>query len=98
MLEEVDLAEKHAMLPFLLSGGEQQRVALLRSLFHKPRYLLVDEPTGSLDEASGKEVVRLIQQFQSRYNMGIIMSTHDKSVAQSMDEIVYVRNKKLETA
>lgn len=97
LLEEVDLGDKHDMLPFLLSGGEKQRVALLRALFHKPCYLLVDEPTGSLDESSGREVVRLLQQYQSRYNMGIVMSTHDKEVAQSMNEIVCIKDKKLET-
>jgi ABC-type lipoprotein export system ATPase subunit len=96
LLCSVGLGDKKAAEPRLLSGGEQQRVALLRALFYPPKWLLIDEPTGSLDEQSGKEILELLKQYQSVYNMGIIMTTHDASVAQSMDHVVYIKNKKLE--
>lgn len=96
LLVSVGLGDKSGAEPRVLSGGEQQRVALLRALFYPPKWLLVDEPTGSLDEQSGKEILRLLKQYQSVYNMGIIMTTHDQSVAESMDHILYIKNKKLE--
>ena len=95
-LASVGLAGKENMMPLLLSGGEQQRVALLRALFHPPKWLLVDEPTGSLDEQSGQEILLLLKQYQSIYNMGIIMSTHDAKIAQSMDHVICIKDKKLE--
>ena len=96
LLASVGLAGKENMMPLLLSGGEQQRVALLRALFHPPKWLLVDEPTGSLDEQSGQEILLLLKQYQSIYNMGIIMSTHDAKIAQSMDHVICIKDKKLE--
>ena len=96
LLTSVGLAGKENMMPLLLSGGEQQRVALLRALFHPPKWLLVDEPTGSLDEQSGQEILLLLKQYQSIYNMGIIMSTHDAKIAQSMDHVICIKDKKLE--
>jgi ABC-type lipoprotein export system ATPase subunit len=96
LLASVGLAGKEDMMPLLLSGGEQQRVALLRALFHPPKWLLVDEPTGSLDEKSGQEILLLLKQYQSIYNMGIIMSTHDAKIAQSMDHVICIKDKKLE--
>lgn len=96
LLDRVGLASKINVFPAVLSGGERQRVALLRGLLYKPKWLLIDEPTAGLDEDSGKEIVSLIKQYQSLYTMGIIVTTHNKQVAESMDEIVCIRNKKLE--
>jgi ABC-type lipoprotein export system ATPase subunit len=95
LLKSVGLEKKESMQPLLLSGGEQQRVALLRALFHPPQWLLVDEPTGSLDEDSGREILKILKQYQSLYNMGIIMTTHDRQVAEHMDQIIEIKDKKL---
>lgn len=96
LLISVGLGSKENMKPLLLSGGEQQRVALLRALFYPPKWLLVDEPTGSLDEQSGQEIILLLKKYQSLYNMGIIINTHDRKVARSMDHVLCIRDKKLE--
>jgi len=96
LLDRVGLTDKVNVFPSVLSGGERQRVALLRALFNKPNWLLIDEPTAGLDRDSGAEIVSLIKQYQSDYTMGIIITTHDKRVADCMDEIVCIRNKKLE--
>ena len=95
LLCAVGLADKEHVMPLTLSGGEQQRVALLRALFYPPEWLLVDEPTGSLDQQSGQEILLLLKQYQSVYNMGIIMSTHDIKIAENMDVIVHIEDKKL---
>ena len=95
LLCAVGLTDKEHVMPLTLSGGEQQRVALLRALFYPPEWLLVDEPTGSLDQQSGQEILLLLKQYQSVYNMGIIMSTHDIKIAENMDVIVHIEDKKL---
>ena len=70
-----------------LSGGQQQRVALARALFNRRQFLLADEPTGSLDVNTGKLIVELLDVFQQKYGMGIIVSTHDTQVAAAMDQV-----------
>lgn len=85
LLEQVGIIEKATDLVGALSGGQQQRVALARALFHKPSFLLADEPTGNLDEQTGYEIVRLLTAYQQEWGMGIIVSTHDLYVAQSME-------------
>ncbi len=68
-----------------LSGGQQQRVVLARALYHKPLFLIADEPTGSLDEATADMMVNLVQSFCTQFGMGVIISTHDSRVANCMD-------------
>ncbi len=97
LLSAVGLSHKEQAMPIMLSGGEQQRVALLRALFYPPEWLLVDEPTGNLDEQSGQEILLLLKRYQSVYNMGIIMSTHDIKIAESMDVVVCIKDKQLKT-
>jgi ABC-type lipoprotein export system ATPase subunit len=87
LLAAVGLSTKINHPPASLSGGQQQRVALARALFNKPAFLLADEPTGSLDLTTGKEIVELLLFCQSEWNMGIIVSTHDSYVAQQMNTI-----------
>jgi lipoprotein-releasing system ATP-binding protein len=67
-----------------LSGGQQQRVALARALYHKPAFLIADEPTGSLDQTTADGMVNLIRSFCTQYGMGVIISTHDMRVASQM--------------
>jgi lipoprotein-releasing system ATP-binding protein len=86
LLSKVHLLEKEAVYPGELSGGELQRVALARALFNKPTFLVADEPTASLDAKTAQEIVSLLIQLQKEWNMGLILSTHDESIAQRLDE------------
>lgn len=88
LLVSVGLEDKANHQPASLSGGQQQRVAILRALFNKPAFLLADEPTGNLDELSGKLIIELLLRYQNEWGMGIIVSSHDAYVAERM-EIVY---------
>lgn len=92
LLAQVDLAHKCTSKVATLSGGQQQRVALARALFNRPQFLLADEPTGSLDSATGTLIIDLLLRFQKEYNMGIIVSTHDARVASSMHHVYCLQN------
>lgn len=95
LLREVGLAEKAQAYPAMLSGGQQQRVAILRAIFIVPQFLLVDEPTGNLDEQASEQVIDLLLNFQKKYGMGLIMSTHNQQIADRMEHLVRVEDKKL---
>lgn len=95
LLHEVGLADKISAYPAMLSGGQQQRVAILRAIFIVPQFLLVDEPTGNLDEQSSEQVIDLLLHYHKKYGMGLIMSTHNQCIANRMQNIVWVENKKL---
>lgn len=83
------LEERIQHKPRELSGGQQQRVAIARALVGEPAILLADEPTGALDQASGKEVLRLFERLNQLGNT-IVMITHDLSVAQHAHRIVRI--------
>jgi len=97
LLHSVGLADKEQAYPAMLSGGQQQRVAVLRAVFVVPKFLLVDEPTGNLDEQSSEQVINLLMKYQQEYGMGLIMSTHNQHIAERMDHILKVENKKIIT-
>ena len=80
LLEQVGLAQKAACFPGGLSIGEQQRVAVVRALVHKPKLLLADEPTVSLDLENGKVVLGLLKQLCQENNVALLLSTHDEAV------------------
>lgn len=80
LLEQVGLAHKAACFPGGLSIGEQQRVAVVRALVHKPKLLLADEPTASLDLENGKVVLGLLKQLCQENNVALLLSTHDEAV------------------
>ena len=82
--------------PRELSGGQQQRVAIARALVGNPALLLADEPTGALDQASGKEVLRLFHRLHEMGNT-IVMITHDLSVAQNAGRIVEIVDGRLQS-
>jgi putative ABC transport system ATP-binding protein len=96
-LDRVGLAQHAAKLPDQLSGGEQQRVAVARALVGHPAVVLADEPTGSLDSATGEEVVRLIVQAATERAAGIVLVTHDPAVAAQADRTVTLRSGRLES-
>jgi len=80
-LARVGLAGKEGRLPSRLSGGERQRVALARALFTRPRILLADEPTGSLDADTADRVLDVVKDLNSRERLTVILVTHDERVA-----------------
>jgi len=81
MLERVGLGERLHHYPKHLSGGEQQRVALARAFVMRPKLLLADEPTGSLDAASGEDVIELLFGMNREFGTTLVMVTHDESLA-----------------
>lgn len=95
LLNNIGLIEKADCMPNTLSGGQQQRVALLRAIFHPPQFLLADEPTGNLDKTSGNQIIELMFDYQKKYTMGLIISTHDINIAQQCDYIIKIENKEI---
>jgi ABC-type lipoprotein export system ATPase subunit len=75
-----------------LSGGQRQRVALVRALLTKPDFLLADEPTGNLDDKNSDQLVQMLLLCQKKWNMGLIISTHCKDVAQKMEVVFSLKN------
>lgn len=90
LLDEVGLLHKADAYPAMLSGGQQQRVSIARAIFVVPQFLLVDEPTGNLDENTSNQIIDLIMNYHTKYGMGVIMSTHNHQIAQRMEYIVQV--------
>ena len=88
MLERVGLGERLHHYPKHLSGGEQQRVALARAFVVEPRVLLADEPTGSLDEASGEAVIGLMFELNRERGTTLVMVTHDEHLAARCGRII----------
>jgi putative ABC transport system ATP-binding protein len=89
-LERVGLAGKEDRLPGKLSGGEQQRVAIARALVKRARVLFADEPTGSLDPATGKEIVSLLRDL-NRDGLTVLMVTHDAGYAKEAHRVVELK-------
>ena len=90
MLAEVGLADRAGHRPAELSGGQQQRVAIARALVTRPAVLFADEPTGALDAASGREVLRLLRQAVDRHGQTIVMVTHDPFAAAHADRVLFL--------
>ena len=89
------LKDKMERLPETLSGGQQQRTAIARALLSKPAVLLADEPTGSLDSATGMEVVGLLRSCAARFHQTVIVVTHQEEVAQAADRIIRMTDGKI---
>ena len=91
MLKKLGIADKASSYPSELSGGQQQRAAIARALVKDPAIILADEPTGALDEETGKEVMRLLQELKMKDRV-ILIVTHDDKVAEYCDRTIYLRD------
>jgi len=78
-----------------LSGGEQQRVSVARALAKRPEVLFLDEPTGALDEDTGRQVLQYISELQKEYGFTIIMVTHNLNIAEMAKTVIRMNNGKV---
>ncbi len=97
LLERVGLKDRADHKPAELSGGEQQRVSIARALANGPTLVLLDEPTGDLDTATGKEIMSLLRDLNAREKVTLIVATHDPLVAEASSRIVRMRDGRLES-
>ena len=88
IIKAVGLEEKRKKYPGELSGGEQQRVAVARALAKKPEVLFLDEPTGALDEQTGRQVLDYICRLQKEYRFTIVMVTHNLNIAEMANTVI----------
>lgn len=95
LIKEVGLWEQRNQYPDVLSGGECQRVAVIRALINKPRLLLADEPTGSLDHANALSVVSMLITLNKEFDTSLLMVTHSQEIAAMMDKTYILKNGKL---
>jgi len=92
VLKEVGLADRANHFPSELSGGEQQRVAIARSIVKDPPILLCDEPTGELDNETGKKILSVLRRINRNDGKTIVFVTHNSAIAQMADKVVRLRN------
>lgn len=92
IIEAMGLKEKLHQYPSELSGGEQQRVAIARALAKKPKVLFLDEPTGALDEATGRQILSYIAQMKKELEFTLVMVTHNEHIAQLANTVVRVNS------
>ena len=92
MLASVDLADRAHHRPEQLSGGEQQRVAIARSLSTKPSLVLADEPTANLDTANGKQIMETMTRLNQETGVTFVFATHDPRVIQYARRVVTLRD------
>jgi putative ABC transport system ATP-binding protein len=97
-LAAVGLGERMQHYPAELSGGEQQRVALARALAPNPPILVADEPTGNLDEATGKQIIELLFAAHRERETTLVLVTHDVALAARCERVVRLRSGRIETA
>ena len=94
MLEKLKLADRYKHLPNQLSGGQQQRVPIARALAGEPSLILADEPTGALDQSTGRDILELLQELNDS-GQTIVMITHDLSIASGAGRIIRIEDGKL---
>jgi putative ABC transport system ATP-binding protein len=91
LLDLLGLGDRGDQLPVVMSGGQQQRLAIARALVNEPSLLLADEPTGALDSDGGEEILELFRRLHAD-GQTIVMVTHSTSVARGADRIVHMRD------
>ena len=95
LLSAVGLSNRWGTFPDRLSGGEQQRVAIARALVHDPMLVLADEPTGNLDEQTGRQVLNLLDELTRQVGKNLILVTHSRENAIYADRILYLQDGQL---
>ena len=98
LLTQVGLGERLDHRPGMLSGGEQQRVAVARALVMRPGLLLADEPTGDLDEATGEALQALLREMHGRHGLTSVIATHNSRLAGACDRVLHLENGRLRAA
>lgn len=89
------IADKLKKYPYELSGGEQQRAAIARSILAKPHIIFADEPTGNLDKKAGEDTLNLLSSCAARFGQTLIMVTHDLEIAKKSDRIITIEDGKI---
>ncbi|PJI07530.1 MULTISPECIES: ABC transporter ATP-binding protein [Clostridium] len=97
VLKNVGLQDRMHNFPSQLSGGEQQRVSIARALAKNPKLLLCDEPTGALDYNTGKSILKLLYDTSRKYNMTVVVITHNSAIAPIGDKVIHVKNGRAES-
>ena len=92
LLKLVGMEHRTNHLPDSLSGGERQRVAIARALIHNPKLVLADEPTGSLDTATGSKVLDLLESLSDEFNVSLLLVTHDKASTRICDRVITMQD------
>ncbi|MBR5365750.1 MAG: ABC transporter ATP-binding protein [Clostridia bacterium] len=92
LFSRLGLSDRVHHLPSELSGGEQQRVAVIRAMISRPRILFADEPTGNLDKKNGEEMLKLLFEMRDEHNITVIMVTHDPDAAAMADRVVHMQD------
>ncbi len=95
VLRDVGLGDRLQNFPAQLSGGEQQRVSIARALAKRPKLLLCDEPTGALDDNTGKAILKLLQDTCHRNEMTVILITHNQAITPMADRVIRMKNSKV---
>lgn len=95
VLKAVELTDQKNKYPYQLSGGQMQRVAIARSLVKNPEVLFCDEPTGALDEKTGKKVLELLQKINKEYKTTMIIVTHNPSIADIANTVIKMNSGKI---
>jgi putative ABC transport system ATP-binding protein len=92
LLDAIGLVDRVSQFPDRLSGGEQQRVAIARALIQDPRLVLADEPTGNLDDATGQQVLDLLDRVTRQAGKTLVLVTHSREVAARADRVLTIEN------
>ena len=98
ILDELGIVALQDKYPYMLSGGERQRVAIARAVVHKPKFVLMDEPTGNLDQENAEVIQNLTIKLAQNHNIGIVVATHDLNYAGKLDAVFRIENGDLKSA
>ncbi len=92
LLDQLGLSGLEKRLPDQMSGGQRQRVAIARAVFHEPKIILADEPTGALDELNAQKVINILSRLQHEIGATLVVVTHDPKIAKLLDTTIYIKS------
>lgn len=95
MLKLIGLEERASHYPNEISGGERQRVAVVRAMINAPSVILADEPTGNLDRDNSQKMLKLMVKLKVKYKQTFIIATHDQSILDIADRVLYLKDGKI---